>query len=125
MQAVPLVGIGEFRVPLAHVDADPEVDVPFPDLDDVVAGAELAHERLGRAPLDVELGGVFDQRLGPESAGAGRKKKHADDANSLEELRARILLVWSRNADAYAHSGESPAVRGQCLQAPALHRNRQ
>ena len=75
MQSVALVRVGEFGVLVAGVDADAQVDVALADLDQVRAGPQLAAERQRLGAVDPDFGGVFDERLGFEAAGTGRKAR--------------------------------------------------
>jgi len=125
MQPMPQVGIGKLGVLVASVDLDAHVDITLADLDDVDARTQLADEGQWFGALDVEFRGVLNQGLGCESAHAGGKAEHPNNAKSLKQATVWIRFVCSRGAVLYAHSGESPPFRGQCLQAPAQRRNQE
>src|SRR5688500_8242725 len=109
MQPVPQIRVGKLGVQAACMDADAQVDVSFADLDDVDAGTQLADQRLGLGPLDVELGGKFDQRFGREPARARGKAQHPREAKGCRQSHVRFLVL-SCAAAAYAHSSYPPGI---------------
>ena len=103
VQAMTQVGVAEFGMDFARVDLHAQVDIALADLDQVHTLAQLARQDLRFGALDVDLGGVFDQRLGLEPAHAAGKQQEPGRPKEARTPVARIVLVCSRDAAGFAH----------------------
>ena len=74
MHAVTQVGVAELGLLSGGLHLHAQVDVALADLEKIDAFAQLARETLAPRALDVDFGGVFDQRLGFQAAHAARKE---------------------------------------------------
>ena len=109
MHAMSKIGVAEFRVLAGGVHLHAQVDVAFPDLEKIDALTQLAREGLGAGTLDVDFGGILDQRLGFQAVHASGKEYEPDRAEKPGTSGHRILVVCSRVVAAgFAHFRRVP-----------------